>query len=98
MARLYRLGHPEESPCQTNRVTVVVRIEPPAMPHATTTRAWRRDFGRALTTISTSLPRSTRKRTSRSSENPASRPRVSAEALSEHWHRCYNDAPCWCQR
>jgi hypothetical protein len=50
-------------------------------PQATITRARPAARGRGLTTISTSLPSRTRNRTSRSNENPASRPRVSAETF-----------------
>ena len=48
---------------------------------ATRTRAWPALLRRCFPTISTSLPNNTRNRTKRSSEKPASRPRISADTF-----------------
>ena len=54
---------------------------PAAIGYATLRVACRRLLGLGLTTISTSRPRTFRKRSNRSSENPPSRPRTRAETL-----------------
>ena len=64
------------------------------VPLATITRARPAARARGFTTISTSLPSRTRNRTSRSSENPASRPRVSAETFG--WSISSNEAAADC--
>lgn len=58
-----------------------VRVTPCKPAQATSKRDCERERGRALMLISTSRPSNSKKRSSRSMENPESRPRMRAETL-----------------